>query len=124
LKESLQEGLSNGEKMSDLEDRVRVYFAGQDGRAEMIAATETNVATNGGRDLAMKAAGIERKGWKTSNLEGTRLTHLENEALSNAENGIPIDDIWPNGCAYPSDPDGEPGEVINCRCFGFAILEN
>ncbi len=124
LKESLQEGLQEGDSMSKLEDRVRVFFAGQDGRAEVIATTETNIAINSGRDVAMKEAGVTRKGWQTSHLENTRATHAENEALSNAENGIPIEDEWPNGCRFPGDPDGDVGEVINCRCFGYAVLED
>src|SRR5205823_3189317 len=99
-----------------------VFFAGQDGRAETIATTETTVAVNSGRDLAMKAAGVTRKGWQTSHLEHTRATHVSNEVLSDAQNGIPIEDEWPNGCRFPGDPDGDASEVINCRCFGFAIL--
>jgi hypothetical protein len=71
----------------------------------------------------MQDVGVPRKGWNTAHLDNTRETHLENEALSDSENGIPIDETWPNGLDYPSDPSGPPEEVINCRCFGFAILE-
>lgn len=123
LRSSLQAGLANGDTMQELQDRVKlVYSAFTDARAETIAVTETNIAVQSGRHQAMLDAGVERKGWQTSHLENTRATHIANEALSNEQNGIPIDDTWPNGCSYPGDPDGDPGEVINCRCFGFAII--
>lgn len=122
LKASLQEGLSAGESYDQLADRVKAIMqTAGDSRAQMIALTETNVAVNSGRDLAMVQAGVERKGWLTSHLENTRPTHLANEDFSNENNGIPIDDTWPNGCDYPGDPDGEPGETINCRCVGYAM---
>jgi hypothetical protein len=54
-------------------------------------------------------------------VENTRVTHIANEEFSDENNGIEIDDTWPNGCAYPGDPEGEPGETINCRCVGYAI---
>lgn len=122
LKTSLQEGLANGESYDQLADRVKaIYNAASSGRAQTIALTETNVAINSGRDLAMKQAGVERKGWLTSHLENTRLTHTANEIYSDANNGIGIDETWPNGCDYPGDPKGAPGETINCRCVGYAI---
>ena len=103
-------------------ERVKgIYNTAGSSRAAMIALTETNVAVNSGRQLAMEQAGVERKGWLTSHLENTRATHTANEIHSETYNGIEIDDIWPNGCAYPGDPDGEAGETINCRCVGYAI---
>lgn len=123
LKSSLKAGLDAGESFEQLTDRVKsIYQNASVGRAEVIAVTETNVAINSGRNQAMVDAKVERKGWQTSNLENTRASHLVNQQLSEAQNGIPINDAWPNGCRFPCDPDGEASETINCRCFGFAIL--
>lgn len=123
LKDTLQDGLAKGETHDELVARVKdVYKSATDARAETIATTETNTAINSARQMALEEAGVERKGWQAANLEGVRPSHLANEAKSEADNGIPIDDIWPNGLRHPSDPDGDPGEVINCRCFGFAVL--
>ncbi len=122
LKASLNEGLADGESYDQLASRVKaIYQTAGDSRAATIALTETNVAINSGRQLAMVQAGVERKGWLTSHLENTRATHIANEEFSDSNNGIAIDDTWPNGCDYPGDPDGEPGETINCRCVGYAI---
>jgi HK97 family phage portal protein len=123
LKAQLQAGLGEGESFDEIAERVKAVFKdASDSRAGTIALTETTVATNSGRQIGMKAAGVERKGWKTAHLESTRKSHWENEVLSNEQNGIPIDELWPNGCAYPGDPAAEPGETINCRCFGFAVI--
>lgn len=122
LKASLQEGLAEGESTAQLAQRIKdVYTGASDARAWTIAMTETNVAVNSGRNLAMKQAGVKRKGWLTAHLETTRATHYANERLSQNEGGIPIDQIWPNGCAYPGDPAGAAGETINCHCVGFAV---
>jgi hypothetical protein len=59
LKTSLQEGLKNGESYDDLADRVKTLFTGaSEGRAQTIALTETQVAVNSGRQLAMVQSGF------------------------------------------------------------------
>jgi len=122
LKATLSDGLSAGDSISQLRDRVNdVYSAAGKARATTIAMTETNGAVNGGRQMAMTQAGIENKGWLTAHLETTRATHYANEAISTNDGGIPIDDTWPNGCDYPGDPAGDPSETINCHCCGYAI---
>ncbi len=123
VKAEIQQGLAGGESYNDIADRVKsVYQDATDRRADVIALTETNTAINGGRHEAMVEADVPRKGWQTSHLENTRATHLANESFSKENNGIPIDDTWPNGLLYPGDPDGDAGETINCRCFGYAII--
>lgn len=115
-------GLNAGEGYAEVADRVKAIYGMSDARAGVIALTETNTAVNAGRYGAMAEAGVPRKGWQTSNLENTRQSHLENQSLSQANNGILLDAVWPNGCLFPSDPEGDPGETINCRCFGYAVI--
>jgi len=118
LKASLTDGLSAGDSFEGLAERVReVYAEATQSRAEMIAITETNTAVNSGRWLAMKDSGLEYKAWITSHLEGTRPTHTACEK----EGTIAIDETFSNGLRYPGDPDGPPGEVINCRCHLIAV---
>lgn len=125
LKGSLAEGLQSGDTQAELIDRVKeVYANATDARAERIAITETNIATNAGRFEGMTEAGVERKGWQASNLEGVRPEHLKAEADYQDE-GVPIDEPFIVGgeeLMHPGDPAGSPGNVINCRCFTFAIL--
>ena len=122
IKGSVREGLTNGESTADIAARIKaVYAAAGDARAWTIATTETNIAVNSGRMMAMRQCGVQRKGWLTAHLETTRATHLANEAITKDEGGIDIDDTWPNGCDYPGDPGGEAGETINCHCVGYAV---
>jgi hypothetical protein len=34
---------------------------------------------------------------------------------------VPIDDLFSNGLMYPLEPNGEAGNVINCRCT-FSVM--
>lgn len=124
LRSSLQEGLTAGETFDDLAARVKdIYKTATDSRAESIALTETNIAVNSGRFEGMKQAGVEKKGWKTSNLAGVRAAHLQAER--DYAEGIPLAEpfiVGGEALRYPGDPNGSPGNVINCRCFTFAIL--
>ena len=119
---AVSEGLNAGEGYNEVADRVKAIYNLSDARAGVIALTETNTAVNAGRYGAMADAGVQRKGWQTSNLENTRQSHLENQTLSQTNNGILLDAQWPNGCLFPGDPEGDPGETINCRCFGYAVI--
>ncbi len=123
LKDTLHEGLSKGDTMEQMIERVKdVYQAASDLRAESIAITETNTAVNSGRFMAMTDAGVELKAWGTSNLENVRASHLRAEAES--AGGIPLGERFANGLMYPGDPAGPPEEVINCRCHAFAVTSS
>lgn len=113
VKRELEEGTLKGETESQLAARVRDVFGTIDaGRAQTIARTETASAYNTARLDAMKQAGFTHKEWLTAHDERVRLTHN----LAEAEGPIPVDQTFNNGLMHPGDPDGPPGEVINCRC--------
>lgn len=124
LKTSLQEGLTNGDTFPQLVDRVKETYKGvSDLQAEVIANTETNIAANAGRFEGMKSAGVQLKGWQTTGDQRTRASHQQ--AQRDYENGIPLDKPFRVGgveLMFPGDPSGPAEEVINCRCFTFAIL--
>jgi HK97 family phage portal protein len=125
LMAGLQEGLADGESYEQMAERVKATFKdASDSRAHSIAVTETNIAINSGRFAAMEAAGVERKGWATSSLDGVRPAHQV--AGERYADGIPLDEPFEVGgelLDYPGDPKGSPGNVINCRCFTFAVLD-
>ena len=124
LKETWQEALSKGETMEQIVDRTKkVFNEASDFRAETIAVTETNTAVNGGRFTGMKQAKVEKKGWQASNLENVRASHLRAE--QDYAKGIPLNKKFRVGgydLMYPGDPTGPAQEVINCRCFTFAVI--
>lgn len=108
----LLQGKSVGKIATDLQARVSEM-----NRASAVRAARTAVtsAQNGGRMDSYKAArqkGIElQKEWMAT-LDGrTRHSHrrLDGEVVDYNEE-------FSNGCRYPGDPRGKPGEVYNCRC--------
>ena len=40
-----------------------------------------------------------------------------------AEGAIPVDQVFSNGLMFPGDPEGDAGEVINCRCHLMPVVD-
>ena len=111
LRIALREGLSITET-ANLIDKVAFGLSAAQ-RALTIARTETVGALNQGQFMAAADSGqIEGKEWLTQGDGKVRDSHAECEG----EGMIAMDDTFSNGCNYPGDPDGDPEEVINCRC--------
>jgi HK97 family phage portal protein len=85
-----------------------------DTRATRIARTESAGAMSQGAWDQAQAMGdlYVAKEWLSFEDAKTRETHL----ACSAQGIIPIGDAFSNGLAYPLDPNGSAGEVINCRC--------
>jgi hypothetical protein len=82
-------------------------------QAERIARTEVIGASNKGSfDAAERTGLVKTKEWATSGLPGIRQSHLDYEALGEME----MDYEYNTGLMYPGDPNGDPEEIINCRC--------
>jgi uncharacterized protein with gpF-like domain len=68
----------------------------------------------------MKSAGIKRKKWLHSPLAKVpRPEHVEADGTI-----APFDEPFPVGdppLMYPHDPNGAPGDVINCHCIAIPI---
>jgi HK97 family phage portal protein len=113
IREAIADGISEGDSINDLENRIRAKFNDMSKvRARRIAVTETAVAFEQGRFLTMKEAGVTHKRWVTASDNNVRDTHR-------AVNGevLPIDELFIVGYAellHPADPNGLPEEVINC----------
>jgi HK97 family phage portal protein len=81
-------------------------------QARTIARTETGIISSTARQEAFEDEGIKYKQWVTAGDEKVRESHVE-------ENGniVDVDEEFPvTGLMHPCDPDGEPEEVICCRC--------
>jgi hypothetical protein len=82
-------------------------------QAERIARTEVIGSSNTGSFDAATESGLDmKKAWLTSGLPNIRESHLEYEALGDQD----MDYEYNTGLQYPSDPEGAPEEIINCRC--------
>lgn len=87
------------------------------------ARTAFTGAQNAGRMDSYAAAeqmGIKLKKEWLATLDGrTRHSHA---ALDGEKVGT--DEKFSNGCRFPGDPQGRPGEVYNCRCTMVAALDD
>lgn len=112
---SLEEGIFAGDTQKQLADRVRAEFNGISQRqARTIASTETAAAYGAGRERAMTAAGVQYKRWLTSGNSNVRAAH----AAANGQT-VPVDQPYVvdgEQLRHPGDPNGSPGNVINCHC--------
>lgn len=125
IRSEIDAGLQSGEGTAKIADRVRAAFNGIDeGRAQTIAQTEVAAAYGTGRANAMKSAGVRYKAWLTSGNDNVRAAHAQAGLDYPAERGIPLDDpFFVDGEAlmHPGDPQGSPGNVINCHCVSIAV---
>lgn len=84
-------------------------------RATMIARTEMIGAVNGGSLAAVRTGrGARYKTWLATDDSRTREDHADADGTT-----VGIDEafyVGDSAMMYPGDPDGSPGEVINCRC--------
>jgi SPP1 gp7 family putative phage head morphogenesis protein len=123
LQHQILEGMRLGETIDELASRVeRVYAHATDFRAVRIARTVTIGASNAGADAAYRQSGVvEAQEWLTARDERVRDTHAAAEGQR-----VAIGSAFQVGGAslrFPADPQGPPGEIINCRCTVIPVVE-
>ena len=117
---SLKEGVDNGETMDELAERVQSTFGEvEEGRAMMIAQTETQSVYGTAQSDAISRAGFATKRWVSMDDDIVRPSHQ----LAEADGDIPVGEEFSNGLMYPGDPDADAGEVCGCRCYLAAGLQ-
>lgn len=116
LADVIAEGMADHAIPEDLKNRIkaaiREVYATRDSAARTIARTETAVITSGVRYEVFNAHGIKKQEWLSAHDDSVRPDHQK-------EDGHVIDvggEFPVTGLRYPCDPNGEPEEVINCRC--------
>lgn len=112
LASTLADGLEAGENTAQLVKRIKRHMPEiQAERAASIAACEAHTSMQAGSFAQMKFGGVRTKTWMTAGDEDVRDSHRNINPRT-----IPIDQRFSNGLMYPGDPDGSPGEIVNCRC--------
>lgn len=112
------DGITNGSSVQDVQNKLKESFNFSASRAMTIARTEVVSAANGGELLSYIKLGVKKKEWLTARDELVRESHKELEGVS-----VNVNKKFPNGLNQPGDQNGEPEEVINCRCTMIPILE-
>jgi HK97 family phage portal protein len=122
IQEAIAEGMSQGEALSDIADRISSVFDFADQtRADRIARTEVVGASNAGATQAMTQAGADGKEWLTSRDDKVRDTHAEAEGQQvGPDENFKVGDTE---LEYPGDPSGPPEEIVNCRCTVIPVVK-
>jgi len=112
LKTQFAESSANNEDRGALINRVKETYGDiSKGRANVIARTETHGITQEGTIQGYKQAEMPIKIWVAVLDSSTRESHA---SIDGEE--VPLDYPFSNGLQFPGDPNGDAGEVINCRC--------
>lgn len=118
IQAALNEGVVYGESIDDLANRIRTLFVQTySNRAETVARTEVISAYNGAGVLGATqlppdvVAGQE---WIATRDGRTREEHANADGQVVAV-GTAFD-VGGSAMAYPGDPNGGAGNVVNCRC--------
>jgi hypothetical protein len=123
IMDAISEGISAGDTLDQITARVSDAFdAIDEGRAALIADNETSTAYAFSSDESAKAAGVKYKRWIHSDLSlKPRPDHIAMNGLV-----VPIDQPFPVGdppLMYPHDPNGSPGDTINCGCISVPVAD-
>lgn len=118
ITDALAEGVAQGETIQEIAQRVKQVFDNADtARATTIARTEVISAYNASGATVAGQLGADVVGgqqWITTEDARTREAH----AIADGQVvgiGEPFD-VDGESLAYPGDPSGSPGNIINCRC--------
>jgi hypothetical protein len=91
-------------------------------RARLWATTESTKVENWGELEGYKEAEfVEKKGWNCSFLDTSREDHMN----ADGQEQLLDDDFEVGGesLAFPGDPRGTAGNVCNCRCSQYPVVE-
>ena len=115
IQQAIAQGIVQGDSVDDVARRLQQVTTMDYNAAMRNARTASGAARSMGRDAAAKRAvenGIPmEKRWDATMDSRTRDSHLWMDGET-----VDIGEYFSNGLEYPSDPDGPPEEVYNCRC--------
>lgn len=112
-----REGLGPAATARLIRERSRIIGAA---RALTIARTEVGMVASGANEASLDALTIQRrKRWVAALGERTRDTHRAADGQERAVNEA--FDVGNAKLMRPLDPNGPPGEIINCRCVSIAL---
>ena len=127
VREAVQTSIDEGDDIFRTQERVRAsvseVFTFSANRARTIARTEILSVTNSARFVEYAGQGIERIEWLSARDERVR-TPDKYHPFDHTIDGeiIVVGDYFSNGLRYPGDPDGEAGNVVNCRCSSLPVI--
>ncbi len=122
MKDSLSEGIREGENSRQLAERVRETMGHEINNAPTVARTEINPRYQEGQREGMRQSGVvKKKEWLAAFTDNSREEHLAADGQQ-----VGLDDSFEVGgelLQYPGDPSGSASNIINCLCDMLAVLE-
>lgn len=137
VRQSLLDSLAKATSTGTLQERVREVlddmqadlhgvFSDRQTRANVIARDQTSAASNTARFMQMRHVGTKRHTWVSSHdsavrgapggpYEDAEYSHFELDGKT-VDIGLLFDAANHPHLKFPHDPDGAPGDVIECRC--------
>ena len=119
---AVMQGIVQGESINAIAKRMRGVAQMNLNQSVRTARTCMTGAQNAGRvDSYLRAInmGIDMEQEWLATLDGrTRHSHRQLDGEH-----VPVGKKFSNGCRYPGDPYGPPGEIYNCRCTLIARLK-
>lgn len=122
IQSAVLQGILQGESIPKIAERLANVTNMNANAAIRNARTAMTGAENAGRVDSYKRAesmGIKMKQMWVATLDSrTRDSHamLDGEIIE-------VGKRFPNGCSYPGDPKGPPGDTYNCRCTLVAVVD-
>lgn len=122
IQAAVLQGILQGLSMKAIADKFQEVAAMDERAAMRNARTAVTGAENAGRIDSYKRAesmGIKMKQVWMATLDGrTRDSHRHMDGEKQE-----VGQKFSNGCRFPGDPQGKPGEIYNCRCTLVAEVE-
>ena len=118
VKKIAMEAIHEGQSANEAANEIRNLFNTTSARALAISRTEIVGSANGGQLLFFRESGVKKKEWLTARDEHVRESHAAQEG-----NVVELGKRFKNGLEFPGDPNGEPEEIINCRCTVVPVIE-
>lgn len=130
VRNAIAGAVAEGKSVKQTATDIRDVFNGEmrEGRARVIARTETGIAMNTARTESMVAQGVDEIEWRSVIDTKTRRATEKNPDAPDHEKmngkrtkmGTPFD----NGLMFPNDPNADAalvGEIVNCRCVHIPV---
>ena len=119
----LNNGLRKGRTPDEIADKLETVTKMDRSAAYRVARTACTNAENQGKLEAMYVLrdefGVDcKKMWTATIDDRTRESHRHVHGEIRE-----LDEEFSNGLQYPADPDGDPSEVWNCRCYLQEIID-
>jgi HK97 family phage portal protein len=120
LSDLIKEGTSQGFTQEQLADAIRDRFKDIEGKADTIARTELGAVKSEAQVQAYRSEGVHYIQWIHN--PAMSITPRPEHAALDGTTAEFMSTTFGNGLYYPRDPNGDPGEVINCHCDFIPVL--